>query len=78
MAKRQTVISQKKKRGPAPTGKGEPILVRLQPTQLQALDNWISAHPDPKPTRPAAIREGLKDWLISLGLLKAPEESELN
>ena len=78
MAKRQTVISQKRKRGPAPTGKGEPILVRLQPTQLKALDAWIDSQPDPKPTRPAAIREGLKDWLIGLGLLKAPEESDLN
>ena len=53
-------------------------MVRLQPPQLQALDAWIDTQPDPKPTRPAAIREGLRDWLTGLGLLKAPEDSELN
>ncbi len=31
-----------KKRGPPATGKGKPILVRLQPAQLAALDAWIA------------------------------------
>ena len=51
-----TVLSQKKKRGPAPTGKGQMIGVRLQPASLAELDAWIIAQPDPKPTRPEAIR----------------------
>ena len=52
MAK-QTVIP--KKRGPAPTGKGTPIMVRLQPFQLAALDAWIAKQDAPL-TRPEAIR----------------------
>jgi hypothetical protein len=38
---RQTVIT-KKRRGPAPTGKGTLVGVRLQPAQLEALDAWIA------------------------------------
>ena len=47
---------QPRKRGPAPTGKGTPIQVRLQPTQLTMLDGWIAAQPRPM-SRPEAIRE---------------------
>jgi hypothetical protein len=54
MAK-QPVKSQKR-RGPLPTGKGEPVMVRIQPAQLAALDAWIARRPDPKPSRPEAIR----------------------
>jgi hypothetical protein len=53
MAK-QTVIT-RKRRGPAPTGKGRLIGVRLQPSQLAALDTWI-AKQDASLTRPEAIR----------------------
>jgi hypothetical protein len=53
MAK-QTVIT-KKRRGPAPTGKGTLIGVRLQPSQLAALDTWIAKQDAPL-TRPEAIR----------------------
>ena len=52
--KRQTVIT-KKRRGPAPTGKGTLIGVRLQPPHLVALDAWI-ADQDTPVTRPEAIR----------------------
>jgi hypothetical protein len=58
---RQSVISQKK-RGPPPTGKGIPILVRLQPLLLANLDGWISQQ-DVRFTRPEAIRR-----LIEFGL----------
>src|SRR4029450_13092444 len=34
--------SRPKKRGPPATGKGEPILVRVQPAQLAGLDAWIA------------------------------------
>jgi hypothetical protein len=53
MAK-QTVIA-KKRRGPAPTGKGVPVVVRLQPLQLSALDTWIAKQNAPL-SRPEAIR----------------------
>lgn len=36
-------VQPKKRRGPAPTGKGLPVQVRLQPAQLEALDAWIAA-----------------------------------
>jgi cytochrome c553 len=55
MARQETLVA--KKRGPKPTGIGFPIQVRLQPDQLAALDAWIARHPDPKPSRPEAVRQ---------------------
>jgi len=52
--KRHTVITQRR-RGPAPTGKGTLVGVRLQPPQLSALDAWIKKQDAPL-TRPEAIR----------------------
>jgi hypothetical protein len=52
--KRQTLIT-RKRRGPAPTGKGTLVGVRLQPGQLGTLDAWI-ARQDDQPSRPEAIR----------------------
>jgi cytochrome c553 len=52
-----------KKRGRPSTGAGQGINVRLQPDQLAALDAWIEAQATPKPTRPEAIRQLLKDRL---------------
>ena len=43
----------KKKRAAQP---GTPVLVRLQPDQLAALDRWIDAQSKPKPSRPEALR----------------------
>jgi hypothetical protein len=54
MASQETPIT-KKRRGPAPSGVGTLIGVRLQPDQLAALDAWIDAQ-DRRTTRPAAIR----------------------
>lgn len=62
MASQDTVIT-KKRKGPAPTGKGTLIGVRLQPDQLAALDAWIDAQPEPKPSRPEAVRRLLADKL---------------
>jgi hypothetical protein len=52
--KHQIVIT-KKRRGPAPTGKGTLIGVRLQPSHLVALDAWIAKQTQPV-SRPEAIR----------------------
>ncbi len=60
MAKK-TPIS-KKRRGPAPTGVGQPQLVRMHEKQLAAVDEWASAQ-EGKLTRPEAIRR-----LVELGL----------
>jgi hypothetical protein len=54
--------SQKRGRGRPATGKGEPILVRLQPKALGALDAWIGSQHD-ELSRPEAIRR-----LIEKGL----------
>jgi hypothetical protein len=69
---RQTVIT--KKRGPAPTGKGTLVGVRLQPDQLLALDAWIELQPDPRPTRPEAIRRLLKQSLVDASVLQATHD----
>ena len=45
----------KKRRGPAPTGKGTLVGVRLQPALLAALDAWIDRQ-SASLTRPEAIR----------------------
>lgn len=51
-----------RKRGPAPTGVGVPVLVRLQPDQLAALDSWIETKAFDM-SRPEAIRLILKEKL---------------
>ena len=33
-----------------------PITVRIPPDQLATLERWIDAQPDPKPSKPEAIR----------------------
>ena len=69
--KRQSVITQKKKRrGPPPTGKGELIGVRLQPPQLAALDQWIVRQESAR-TRPEAIRH-LMDLALSISASDRP------
>jgi hypothetical protein len=53
-----------KSRGrPKTTGKGELIGVRLLGEILQPLDKWIGEQPDPKPSRPEAIRRLVKKAL---------------
>lgn len=46
------------------------IMVRMPPDQLAALDAWISAQSDPKPSRPEAIRKALAEHLQAKGYLK--------
>ena len=54
----------KKKRGrPASGGRGEGILVRLQPDRLAAFDAWIASQTAPM-TRPEAIRAMLDAVLV--------------
>jgi hypothetical protein len=61
---KQTVLA-KKKRGPAPTGIGVQVVVRMQPIPLSALDSWAAKQSD-QPTRAEAIRR-----LVELGLAGA-------
>lgn len=66
----QETLQPKKRRGPAPTGQGVPVQVRLHPAQLDPLDAWIADQPEPKPSRPEAIREALTQHLKTRGYLK--------
>lgn len=52
-----------KKRGPAPTGQGTQVQVRLQPDQLKDLDAWI-AEQGKEQSRPEAIRDILRRWFV--------------
>ncbi|XNY09528.1 ribbon-helix-helix domain-containing protein [Sinorhizobium meliloti] len=66
----QTVVP-KKKRGPAPTGKGTQIQVRLHDDLLAPLDAFV-ADREEKPSRAEAIRTIIREWLISNGYLRVP------
>jgi len=52
-------VTARKKRGPAPTGKGVQVVVRLQPALLA----WVDAERaklSPEPSRPEFIRQALE------------------
>ena len=62
------MLTQKKKRGPAPTGKGQIVGVRLHDDLLLPLDKFAAEQDDR--SRPEAVRRILRDWLIGNGYLK--------
>jgi hypothetical protein len=53
--------TERKKPGPRATGKGTPVMTRLQPDDLAAIDSWAAEHGC---SRPEALRR-----LAKLGLL---------
>ena len=65
---KQTVLPRKKPR-PAATGKGEPVVVRMHPPQLRALDAWIAQQGPPFPSRPEAVRR-----MVELALANSKEQ----
>ena len=50
-----------------------PVNVRLPPTELQSLDRWIAAQPEPRPSRPEAIRRLVGEKLKSQGYFTATQ-----
>jgi hypothetical protein len=64
----KTSVVPKKKRGPAPTGKGIQVGERWHPSELAAIDAWIAASSDKTLTRAHAIRR-----LVALGLRAKPQ-----
>jgi hypothetical protein len=56
--------SEKRSRGRPKTGIGPNIGLRLYPELEAALDAWIADQPDPKPSRPEAIRQILGRALL--------------
>jgi hypothetical protein len=63
----KTSVVPKKRRGPAPTGKGVQVGERWHPSELAAIDAWIAASSDKTLTRAHAIRR-----LVALGLRAKP------
>ena len=59
-----SIVDSRKKRGRPVTGIGSSMGLRLYPELEIALDAWIAAQPDPKPSRPEAIRVALREWLM--------------
>ena len=54
----------KSKRGrPSTGGRREGVMVRFDRDQLAALDRWIEGQPEPRPSRPEAIRLLLREKL---------------
>jgi hypothetical protein len=45
------------------SGRGDAVTVRLDPEQVSKLDAWITAQPDPKPSRTEAVRRLLDSLL---------------
>jgi hypothetical protein len=62
----QETLQPRKRRGPAPTGQGTPIQVRLQPGILAKLDALIAKQPKPV-SRPEAIRAFIAAGLHLMG-----------
>jgi hypothetical protein len=60
----------RKKPGPAPTGKGTLIGVRLQPELLSALDRFCEESGNAI-SRPEGLRVAFKDWAVGQGYLDA-------
>ena len=65
----------KSRRG-RPEVDSEEIRARVARPVLNAMDAWIAAQPEPRPSRPEAIRLALKDWLTGLGYLPALADHE--
>ena len=67
----KTVLSQKGRRGPAPTGKGLLIGVRVQPELLAWLDAKRAAF-DPELTRPQMMRRVLEEVMKAEAPIEPP------
>lgn len=64
-----------KRRGPPATGIGKPVVVRMNPSALAALDAWRRAQAD-LPTRPEAIRRLVDKALTTAPVKTPPTESK--
>jgi len=60
---RQEKSLEKKKLGRPAIGKGLQFNAMLRPEMAAAIDDWIAAQPEPRPSRPEAIRRLLAEAL---------------
>jgi len=58
-----SIADSSKKRGRPTTGIGKAIGLRLYPDLEARLDAWIARQPEPRPSRPEAIRRILAEHL---------------
>ena len=72
-----SIADTSKKRGRPSTGIGSNVGLRLYPELETALDAYVAAQPEPRPSRPEAIRYLLRDSLIGLGYLPARDDPEM-
>ena len=70
----QEKILEKKKLGRPAIGKGVQLNAMVRPELVVALDAYIAAQPDPKPSRPEAIRTALSEHLRAAGYLPGTVE----
>jgi hypothetical protein len=61
---------EKKKLGRPAIGKGVQLNAMVRPELAEALDRWRAAQPGQIPSRPAAVRIALGEWLTDKGLLR--------
>jgi hypothetical protein len=52
-----------------PLDAGLTLEVHIDDELLEPLDRWMAAHPTRCPSRPAAVRHALRQWLIHQGVL---------
>ena len=65
---RQGKILEKKKLGRPAIGKGLQFNAMLRPELAERIDGWIARQPEPKPTRPEAIRRLVEKGLAAEGV----------
>lgn len=68
------ITEKPKKRGPAPTGKGQMLGIRLHDDLLLPLDKLIADSGD-APSRPEAVRRALREYLSEKGYISKPEDT---
>ena len=66
-------IDKKSTRG-RPVADTELVTARVARPVLAALDHWAADQPNPKPSRPEAVRRALADHLRAKGYLPATSE----
>ena len=72
-------ITSTEKRASRGRPRTDPVAQHLtMPQDLsKGIDAWVAAQPDPKPSRPDAIRLALRDWLTGLGYLPHRDDPEM-
>jgi hypothetical protein len=63
-------LSPEWRRRARPLDAGLTLEVHIDDELLEPLDRWMAANPTRCPSRPAAVRHALREWLIHQGVLQ--------